>query len=205
VTVEHIEVLVEEPSMEAALAALLPRMLASATFTIHTHQGKQDLLHKLPQKLRAYASWIPDTWRIVVIVDRDDGDCGKLKRQLEDVAAQAGITTRSAAVGAASYVVVNRIAIEELEAWYFGDWRAVHAAYPRAPSTIPAKAAYRAPDQIKGGTWEAFLRVLQQVGYFSGGLRKIEAARTIAAHMEPARNTSPSFCALRDALRELEA
>jgi hypothetical protein len=26
-------------------------------------------------------------------------------------------------------VVVNRLAIEELEAWYFGDWEAVRAAY----------------------------------------------------------------------------
>lgn len=183
--------------MEAALAVLLPKMLASATFTIHTHQGKLDLLRKLPQKLRAYASWIPDTWRIVVAVDRDDDDCRELKHRLEAIASQAGLTTRSVASGSASYVVVNRVAIEELEAWYFGDWKAVCTAYPKAPSTIPAKAAYREPDQIKGGTWEAFLRVLQHVGYFSGGLRKIEAARTIAAHMEPARNTSPSFCALR--------
>jgi hypothetical protein len=69
----------------------------------------------------------------------------------------------------------------------------------------PDKAAYRAPDKIKGGTWEAFLRVLQQAGYFTTGLRKIEAARAIAEHMVPSRNTSPSFCALRDALDEMSA
>ena len=206
-TVEHVEFLVEEASMEAALAILLPKILTRTTFRIHVHQGKPDLLSQLPQRLRGYAAWIPATWRIVVVVDRDDDDCEELKRQLEDVAGQAGLVTRLAArrtANAASYVVVTRLAIEELEAWYFGDWDAVRTAYPRTPRTIPFKAPYRAPDAIKGGTHEALLRVLQQAGYFAGGLRKIEAARTIAEHMEPSRNTSPSFRALRDALQDLE-
>jgi hypothetical protein len=202
-TVDHVEVLVEEPSMEAALELLLPRMLTDTTFRVHPHQGKSDLLGKLPEKLRAYARWIPATWRIVVVVDRDSDDCKELKKLLEDATLQAGLTTRSTAKQNAHYVVVNRLAIEELEAWYFGDWKAVCTAYPKAPPTVPAKAEYRAPDEIKGGTWEAFLRVLQQVGYFTSGLRKIEAARAIAEHMVPARNTSPSFCALRDALEEM--
>jgi hypothetical protein len=97
------------------------------------------------------------------------------------------------------------LAIEELEAWYFGDWNAVRKAYPRAAATIPKKAQYRAPDEIKGGTWEVFERVLQQSGYFLNGLRKIEAAAAIAQHMVPVRNSSPSFCALRDALLEIAA
>lgn len=204
-TVEHVEVLVEEASMEAALELLLPRLLASATFMIHTHQGKRDLIAKLHRKLRAYSAWIPDTWRIVVVVDRDSDDCRELKQQLDASASHAGLTTRSAGGGTASYVVVNRLAIEKLEVWYFGDWEAVRAAYPKAPPGIPDKAAYRAPDKIKGGTWEAFLRVLQQVGYFTTGLRKIEVARAIAEHMVPSRNSSPSFCALRDALDDMSA
>jgi hypothetical protein len=64
-------------------------------------------------------------------------------------------------------------------------------------------ARYRDPDAIAGGTWEAFERVLRQSGYFRGGLRKVEAARTIAPHIDPARNTSRSFQVLRDALVEL--
>jgi hypothetical protein len=203
-TIEHVELLVEEPSMEAALELLLPRMLAKATFKIHSYQGKLDLLGQLLQRLRGYAAWIPETWRIVVIVDRDDEDCAQLKQRLEAIAEQAGLVTRSTARDAGRYMVVNRLAIEELEAWYFGDWEAVRAAYPKAPRTIPAKAAYRAPDAIRGGTHEALLRVLQQAGYFTSGLRKIEAARSIAEHMVPSRNTSPSFCSLRDALRDLD-
>jgi hypothetical protein len=201
-TIEHVEILVEEPSMEAALRLLVPKVLGQLSFEIHSYQGKADLLSCLPARLRGYASWLPPTSRIVVVVDRDDDDCEELKARLERMAADAGLVTRSAA-GARPYVVVNRIAIEELEAWYFGDWEAVRAAYPKAPPGVPAKAKYRAPDNIRGGTWEAFERLLQDAGYFAGGLPKITVARAVAAHMVPARNVSPSFCALRDALSEM--
>ena len=42
------------------------------------------------------------------------------------MAAEAGFLTRSQAFGRA-WRLVNRIAVEELEAWYFGDWAAVRA------------------------------------------------------------------------------
>ncbi len=202
-TIEHLEVLVEEPSMEAALRLLLPRLLGATTFAIYVHQCKNDLLSRLQQRLRGYAAWLPEGWRILVVVDRDDDDCHQLKARLEAMAAEAGLTTRSA--DPLSFQVVNRLAIEELEAWYFGDWQAVRAAYPRVPATIPRQARYRDPDDIAGGTWEAFERVLRRAGYFTGGLRKIEAAREIAAHMEPARNRSRSFQVVRDVLEELGA
>ncbi|OHC83656.1 MAG: hypothetical protein A3G73_11265 [Rhodospirillales bacterium RIFCSPLOWO2_12_FULL_67_15] len=202
--VEHIEVLVEEPSMEAALRVLLPRMIENLSFECYTHQCKDDLVNKLPGRLRGYASWLPDTWRILIVVDRDDEDCAALKARLERIAANEGLVTRSAARGN-PYVVVNRLAIEELEAWYFGDWNAVQAAFPRVPRTIPTNARFRDPDAISGGTWEAFERILQQAGYFKGGLRKIEAARTIAKHMAPDRNESRSFQAFRAAIMEMAA
>ena len=201
-SVEHVEVLVEEPSMEAALRLLLPAMLQGVTFEIYQHQCKQDLLKRLPERLRGYARWIPEAWRIVVIVDRDDDDCDRLKRRLEAMAKKAGLLTRSVAEGGL-YAVVNRLAIEELEAWYFGDWEAVRAAYPRVSTTIPNKAPYRDPDSVAGGTWEAFERVIQNVGYFKTGLRKIEAARAITGHMVHGRNRSRSFQVLRDALLEM--
>jgi len=118
------------------------------------------------------------------------------------MAADAGLVPRSKA-GRKPYVVVNRLAIEELEAWYFGDWEAVRLSYPRVAATIPAQAKYRVPDAVAGGTWEAFERVLQKAGYFKIGLAKIEAAKAIAANMEPTRNGSRSFQALRDALAEM--
>jgi hypothetical protein len=201
-TMEHIEVLVEEPSMEAALLILLPQIVGTISFEVHPFQCKQELLANLPARLRAYRRWLPENWGIFVIVDQDDDDCQALKQSLEEMAANSDFITRSAAAGA-TYSVVNRLVIEELEAWYFGDWEAVRAAYPRVPATIPQKKGYRNPDAIPGGTWEAFERILKKFGYFRGGLRKIEAARAVARHMNPSRNTSRSFQIFRDALAEM--
>jgi hypothetical protein len=202
---EHFEILVEEPSMEAFLLELLPRLIGTrSTFTIHTHQGKMDLLDKLRARLQGYAKWLPTNARIVVLVDRDDDDCAALKEQLECDSAAAGLVTRGGG-GDAVWRVVNRIAIEELEAWFFGEWAGVRKAYPRAAANVPNQAPYRHCDAIAGGTWEALERVLKRGGYFSGGLRKVEAAREIGKHLDHAACTSPSFAAFRDALIEASA
>jgi hypothetical protein len=198
----HLELLVEEPSMEAFLRALLPRLLPQdRTFEVHPFQGKSDLLGKLEQRLRGYAAWLPADWRIVVVVDRDDEDCRVLKRQLESIARRAGLSTRTRA-GNAAWQLVNRIAIEELEAWFFGDWAAVRSAYPRASVNVPRRQGFRDPDAIAGGTWEAFEHVMQAHGYFKGGLTKIEAARAIGAHIDPARTSSHSFRTFSTAISE---
>jgi hypothetical protein len=188
--------------MEAFLRALLPRLLPQdRTFEVHPFQGKSDLLGKLEQRLRGYAGWLPADWRIVVVVDRDDEDCHVLKRELESIARRTGLQTRTRA-GKAPWQVVNRIAIEELEAWYFGDWEAVRSAFPRASANVPRRQGFRNADAIAGGTWEAFERVMQAHGYFKGGLAKIEAARAIGANVDPARSSSHSFRAFSEAIVE---
>ena len=188
--------------MEAALRGLLPNLLGATTFEIYPHQCKEELLTRLPSRLRGYSHFIPSDWRILVVLDRDDDDCDELKGRLEQIAAHANLSTRSSSA-TSEYVVANRIAIEELEAWFFGDWDAARAVYPKLPATIPNKAKYRDPDAIAGGTWEAFERVCQQVGYFRNGLRKIEAATLIAAQMNPIRNRSRSFQCFRDVIAEM--
>ena len=44
---------------------------------------------------------------------------------------------------------------------------------------------------------------MKKSGYFVSGLRKIEAATRIAPHIDPTRNASPSFQALRRALERV--
>jgi len=202
--VEHVEFLVEEQSMELVLRELLPHLLGDLSYEIYRHRGKEDLLAKLSARLRGYAKWMTPEWRVVVVVDRDDDDCHELKEQLERAAAEAGLATRSAS-GGEFYTVVNRIVVEELEAWYFGDPEAIKRAYPRVPATLAKKARFRDPDAITGGTWEAFEQLLQRAGYFSGGLRKLEIARAISQHMVPKRNRSHSFQVFRTALEEMVA
>ena len=96
--------------------------------------------------------------------------------------------------------MANRIAVEELEAWFFGDWTAVQAAYPRVSASQVSKQGFRDPDAVLGGTWEALERVLKKAGYFKTGLRKMECAKQVAQHMEPARNASRSFQAFAGAV-----
>lgn len=178
--------------MEAFLQTLMPRLLPSdQTFAIHPFQGKTDLLSRLQERLDGYSKWLPPGWRVVVVVDRDDDDCVELKHRLEAIAVTSHLHTKTS--GNQPWQVVNRIAVEELEAWYFGNWSAVVAAYPRVPENITVKALYRDPDAIAGGTWEAFERILGRAGYFKGGLPKIEVARTLGALVDRTSTSSTSF------------
>jgi hypothetical protein len=134
-------------------------VLGELSFQIYPYQCKDDLLKRLPDRLRGYSNWLPDDYRIVVVVDRDDDDCHDLKQQLEQMASDAGLLSRSHA-GGRPYKVVNRLAIEELEAWYFGDWDAVRAAYPKVSGTI---AKHWSPHTNRSHSFCVFRDVLQEM------------------------------------------
>lgn len=201
----HLEILVEEPSLKESLLKLLPKILSQeTTFMIHPYRGKEDLLKKLPSRLQGYKAWIPNHYKILILIDEDRQDCLELKEKLEKIASESGFITKSKAKMGETYTVINRIVVEELEAWFFGDPVALHDAYPKLPQSLTQKARYRIPDQIPGGTWEALEHELQQVGYFMGGLPKIEVAKTVSQYMEPQRNTSASFQLFYQTLLELK-
>ena len=144
---------------------------------------------------------MPKDWKIVVLIDEDRADCLSLKEQMETAAADAGLITKSAANGGA-FTVLNRIVVEELEAWFFGDVVALQSAYPRVPKLLDKSRKFRNPDAISNA-WESLEGVFQKVGYCRGGLPKIEVARKISQYMDPNRNTSKSFQVFRDALQGL--
>jgi len=198
----HFEFFVEEVSTEAALSNLIPNILeAEHTFAIHPFQGKPDLLANLPARLRAFRKWLPKDWRIVVLIDEDREDCKALKGQLEKAAKKAGLVTRTSTKGQSPFQILNRLAIEELEAWFFGDVLAVKAAYPRVLATLSKKAKYRDPDSIVGGTWEALERELKKAGYYPTGMPKIEVSRNVSHYMDVERNRSRSFQVFVDGLK----
>jgi hypothetical protein len=199
-----VEILVEEPSMEHALRALVPKIRPDLNerFQVHAFDGVDDMLQKLPDRLRGYAGWLPADWRIVVIRDEDRKKCMALKAEVEDIARRAGLVPKPKS-GRGPFHVLTRIAIEELEAWLLGDVPALAATYPRVPSSLGSQRPFRDVDAIRGGTWEALERVLKKAGHFLGGLPKVQVARETAAAMDPDRNTSRSFQAFRDGLRGL--
>lgn len=186
-----------------ALQNVVPRILPTEhTFDIHAYQGKQDLIRKLPQRLRGFRSWMPQDCRILVLIDEDRRDCHELKAKLERIAVEAGLSTKSAPDSNNRYQVINRLAIEELEAWFFGDFEAINWAYSKVPITHHRKSKYRNPDQIAGGTWETLERLLRRFGYHPGGMPKIETARRISEHMAPLRNRSKSFQIFMQAIEQ---
>ena len=199
----HIEFLVEEPSTEAALSILLLKLLGDETdYTIINFGGKSNMKKELSGRLKGYRDWLPSDWRLVVLRDRDEENCHDLKKSLETSVVDAGFVTRTISAGQA-YQALTRIAIEELEAWFFGDIEAIVEAYPGVSPHLASQAAYRDPDSIRGGTAEALERELQRAGHHRTGLRKIEAARKIAEHMDPTRNRSRSFQVFRAGLLDL--
>lgn len=188
----HVEFLLEEPSAEAALTAILPKILVDdVTFGFHVFEGKQDLLKQLPLRLKGYRQWLPPDWRVFVLIDEDRQDCLQLKGQLENAAREAGFSTKSHPNSDGDFQIVNRLVVEELEAWFFGDVEALREAYPNVSNTFHNLAKYREPDAITGGTWEALERLLR--GYYPNFLPKRVVAQNVAPHMEPSRNRSRSF------------
>jgi len=202
----HVDFLLEEPSAEAALNQLLPRLLPNDTWHCIPHRGKDALLMRLPALLKNYARRFghePEL-RLVLMMDAD-ANCKKAKQKLEKLAADAQLLTKTTAPSGQPFRVVTRLAIAELEAWFLGDRSAIQSAYPRVhPHHF--KGLLREVDALPDA-WETLHRVLQRGGYYTTGYLKREAAEAIAAHLDladPARNTSPSFhyfCASLAALR----
>lgn len=201
----QVDVYVEELSAEVALRNLLPHLLPGDCLVRYfTFRGKSDPLAKLPQRLASYRGRPAGDWRVLVLVDRDNDDCTELRARLDGMAHQRQLATRPGP-GAEQRLVLNRIAVEELEAWFMGDVEALRAAYPRVSATLHRQAKYRDPDAI-AGTWEALERVLRRAGYYGdAGMPKIEVARNVSQHMDPERNTYHSFQVFARGVRALVA
>lgn len=189
----QIDVLLEEPSAEEALRTILPKILAGrATFRLINMRNKSRLLGELPARLRGYKNRLDDgeDLRIVVLVDRDLDDCLNLKLMLEKAALDAGLFTRSCPDQHGCFQVLNRIAIEELEAWFIGDTEALKGAFSCLRGEAFPKS-FNNPD--KSGTWEHLYKFLRSKGIYKSSYPKIESAGKIARHMDPSRNKSLSF------------
>ena len=187
--------------MELALKNLVPKILPNVGFNTHTYNGKDGLLNKLPSRLKAYGKWLPDDYKLIVLVDRDADDCYELKGCLEQFSEDAGL--KSISKFPEQFQIINRIVIEELEAWFFGDCEAIRDAYPMVSAKLQYSALCRNPDSISSGTCEQLAIILKRTGDHSSRLRKLQAARDISRHMDPNRNRSRSFQVFRDALRSI--
>jgi len=215
----HFEILVEGQAELTALSILMGKILGEYgkphTWKIHKHRGigripdkprespnrnDQTLLHNLPSKLRAYGDECRDDMIVVVLVDLDTRvACIEFKNELISLLDNCPRQPRA----------LFRIAIEELEAWYLGDQRAVKRAYPEAQQHI--LDSYVQDSQI--GTWEKLAEAIYPGGfaklklYGKRSVRILEQkrvwAKDIAPFFDVDSNHSPSFQAFRDGLKRL--
>jgi hypothetical protein len=113
-----------------------------------------------------------------VLVDADQDDCRALKRTLEDAASAVGLPTRSAVGAAGGFVVLNRIAIEELEAWFLGDVEAVATAYPGVPLSLGQRQRFRDPDAVPDVATSGFI-ANTDFGWFSPFMHRVEPSEEV--------------------------
>jgi len=190
----QIHILVEEPSAEEALRHLLPKLAQDKVSPKIINMGSKDkLLKALPARLRGYRERINkgEMLRIVVLVDRDNDDCIMLKNNLERIAREADLHTKTAPNANGGFTVLNRIVVEELESWFIGDPQALRKAFPSLQNIKTNTAPFKNPDN--GGSWEALHRFLKKRGLYKNSFPKIDAARKIAPHMDIHSNRSASF------------
>ncbi|WP_237479528.1 DUF4276 family protein [Lichenibacterium dinghuense] len=136
----HLEILIEDSSGKRLLESIVPAILGSHgaphTWRIIAYKGvghlpkglksghdaaKRILLDRLPTVLQGYGR-TPGIDGVVVVVDADRRDCKAFLTELK-----ATLVPDESTIP-----VVFRLAIEEIEAWYLGDRRALLDAYPKA-------------------------------------------------------------------------
>ena len=149
-----------------------------------------------------YAKWLPPESRIVVIVDRDEDDCQKLKSKLEQICKKAGLQSKRVASGP-DWQVVTRIGYRRVGGVVF--WRlassmlGLSSRFTEYSKTSKIPRPRRNQKRHLGGH---FKRVLQRHGYFKQGLAKVEVANLVGQHIDPSRNSSRSFALFYNAIVE---
>lgn len=214
----HFELLTEDISGQKALEILIPKIIDNGhTFTIHAYKGighlpknlspasdskKQALLNKLPILIQGYGQTFAGYGAnysavLIIICDLDDRCLSEFRQELLNCVSKCKIKPET-------YFC---IAIEEGEAWFLGDIAAIKSAYPRAKDTILNSYV----NDAICGTWEKLAdaifsggsQKLSQLGQAAVGAEKHKWAENIAPYMNINNNKSPSFCYVRDKIRNL--
>lgn len=174
--------LLEERSMKILLDILLPRLFPGITFICLAHEGKHDLEKSIIKKLKA---WKEPGVQFVIVRDNDDTDCHALKQKLKELCDQAGRPD-----------TLIRIVCQELEAWYFGEAKALAKAYEKSQLIhIKNKAKYRESDAIHKPSKE----ILKLIPEF----QKLSGAKRLAKHLSRKGNRSNSYRVFMDGIEKI--
>ena len=169
--------LLEEQSMKSALKALLPKIIPDKQYKLIPHNGKMDLKQAIPKVVPSLSK--NENAKIVIIQDKDNDVCLKLKNELLSL-------TRNA-----KCPILVRIACEELEAWFLGDMRAIERAFPRFKAdNYINKKPYRKIDKIKKPSLVLKKLIPELKDYDIFPKRKIAEAISYQMNIDENRSTS---------------
>lgn len=192
----------EELSMRRFLESWLGQYLPGEDigFKIFDFRGKDDLKNKIENRIKAYKSEGNLIYKHFVVIDRDNEDCAELNELLVKKCASAGFEVRNCG---SSWQAATCIVIEELEAWYFGDWDAVKTCYGRVSSTISRKPRFKKPDRIEKPSQR--LEEIFKHSRIKDKFRKTRIAENVGRAYNADRSTSPSFKHFRKVVDEAVA
>jgi hypothetical protein len=173
----------EEPSAQALLEGLLPRILSQEFSTRYVvFEGKQDLERQLVRRMRGYRN---SSARFIVLRDQDAGDCRRVKEALVAKCREAGCTD-----------ALVRIACREIESWYLADLAAVDSGLgTKGLARRQNTAKYRTPDRLGSPS-----RILSDI---APSYQKIGGSRAIGPHLNIENTRSRSFANFVSGLRRI--
>ena len=163
----------EEPSAEALLRTVIPRVLSPMPFCRYVvFEGKQDMDGQLMKKMREYK--VPGA-RFVVLRDQDASDCSQCKNML-----------RAKCEEAKRPDTLICIACRELESWYLADMSAVEKGLGMSGlANLQQKKRFRSTDSIQSPA--------QGLSRIAPLYQKIGGSRLIGPHLDLGNNRSKSF------------
>ncbi len=175
----------EEPSAEAMLHGLLPRILPDGLrYRCIVFEGKQDLEAQLVRRMRGYRA--PQA-RFIVLRDQDAEECHDVKSRLAALCRNAGHPE-----------CLVRIACRELESWYLADLNAVQTGLQTSGvAKLQNKRLYRTPDGISAPD--------RELGKIAPVYQKISGSRAIGPHLDPDNSRSVSFANFVKGVRKTAA
>ncbi|MDR1053456.1 MAG: DUF4276 family protein [Planctomycetaceae bacterium] len=212
----HSIFLVEDISGETTLKIVLNKIgLNTEQYEIHSYRGigkipenlnksdsnpkKRQLLTQLPKLLKGFSTryqYLNHT--IFVLCDLDKCCFKKFREELLEVAKKCDADQHTQFF----------LSVNEMEAWFLGDFNAIKKIYSRARRrknyTESKLGCWETlADSIKKGWSKELKKQKEKEGYSVIGKLKNQWATEITPHLNIQMNSSPCFCYFRDKIQKI--
>lgn len=215
----HFEILVEDISGKKTLDILIPKIIDTHnyknTFNVIFYKGigcipknlnpkadpqKRQLLSQLPRLVQGYGkTWNSSNYNgvLIIVCDLDKRCLKKFRQELLDCVNKCN----------SKPLTYFCIAIEEMEAWFLGDFSAIQKAYPKTKlqvlQTYKQDSICDTWEKLADAIFKGGYQKLSQQGGNAIGTEKSNWAEKITPYIDVDKNVSPSFRYFTEKLRQL--